>query len=66
MSKKNYKLNEGMYFFNIKTGIQNITISRETKAEAVNTFLFYKKVGKDCEWLGIWNGKKFLETTPPR
>jgi len=25
----------------------------------------YKKVGKDAEWLGCWDGKRFQESTAP-
>lgn len=62
---KHYKMGVGRYFFNIKSGIQNIVISRSTKEEAVNTFSMYKKVGKNPEWLGCWDGKKFQESSAP-
>jgi len=62
---KHYKMGVGIYYFNIKSGIQNIVISRASKEDAVNSFLMYKKVGKDAEWLGCWNGKKFDENTAP-
>jgi len=55
----------GIYYFNIKSGIQNIVISRAAKIDAINTFLMYKKVGKDAEWLGCWDGKRFQESTAP-
>ena len=62
---KHYKMGAGLYYFNIKSGIQNIVISRNTKKEAVNTFYMYKKVGKNPEWLGCWDGKKFQESSTP-
>ena len=55
----------GTYYFNIKSGIQNILISRNSKEEAVNSYLMYKKVGKDAEWLGCWDGKKFSDSATP-
>ena len=64
-SSKHYKMGVGNYYFSIKTGIQNIVISRTTKQEAVNSYLSYKKVGKDAEWLGCWDGKKFKENSAP-
>ena len=57
--KRGFKLKTGYYFFNIKTGYQNTTIvSRETKKEAVYAYHLYVKQKKDCEWLGLWDGKK--------
>ena len=61
--KKAFKKTEGHYFFNIKMGYQNsITISRKTRAEAVHAFANYLKQRKDCEWLGRWDGKNFVDT----
>lgn len=67
MSKLNKKfaLGEGKYYFNIRSGQQTITIKRKSKGEAANAYWNYIGVGKDCEWLGLWNGKKFEETAPP-
>ncbi len=62
---KHYKMGVGIYYFNIKSGIQNIVISRSSKDEAINSYLMYKKVGKDAEWLGCWDGKRFQESTAP-
>lgn len=60
--KKAFKKTSGYYFFNIKMGYQNsITISRKTKKEAAHAFSNYLKQKKDCEWLGQWNGKKFVD-----
>ena len=61
--KKGFKKNSGYYFFNIKMGYQNtITISRKTKEEAVYAFSSYLKQKKNCEWLGLWNGKEFVDS----
>ncbi len=65
MRKKNFKMGEGKYYFNVRNGQQNITIMRDTKKQASNAFLNYKQIGKDCEWLGCWNGKDFSETKAP-
>ena len=43
-------------------GYQNsITISRKNREEAAYAFSSYLKQGKDCEWLGQWDGKKFTD-----
>lgn len=65
MRKKNFTMGKGFYYFNVKSGQQMITIFRKTKAAATLAFHNYQKVGKTCEWLGCWDGKKFSETTPP-
>lgn len=59
--KKGFKKTTGHYFFNIKTGYQNsITISRKTEKEAIYAYDNYLKQRKDCEWLGQWDGEKFV------
>ena len=65
MAKK-FDYGEGVYYFNIRsTGQSAITIKRKDKSKAVQSFLEYKTVGKDVEWLGMWDGKKFIETSNP-
>lgn len=60
--KKEFKKTKGFYFFNINAGYNNtITISRETKKEAEHAYKKYLKQRKDCEWLGKWDGKKFVD-----
>jgi len=60
--KKGFKMTSGYYFFNIKMGYQNsITISRKTKEEAVYAYDNYLKQRKECEWLGQWDGSKFID-----
>jgi len=63
--KKHFTLGVGKWYFNIRTGQQNITMSRVEKKDAVYAYLNYLELGKDCEWLGRWEGKKFSETTAP-
>lgn len=63
--KKNFALGVGKYYFNIRNGQQNITLSRVKKDDAVYAYLNYVELGKDCEWLGKWEGKKFSETSAP-
>ncbi|MEM1320965.1 MAG: hypothetical protein AAGG75_12000 [Bacteroidota bacterium] len=65
MSKKNFKMGVGNYYFNVRNGQSQITIMRKNKQEAEYTFLRYQSLGKDCNWLGCWNGKSFDETTTP-
>lgn len=65
MSKK-FDYGKDLYYFNIRNSAMNsITIKRLNKEEAVRSFISYKKVGKNCEWLGKWAGKKFEDTTAP-
>lgn len=60
--KKGFTMTAGNYYFNIKMGYQNsITISRNTKEEATYAYSGYLKQKKDCEWLGQWDGKKFID-----
>ena len=65
MRKKNFKMGEGKYYFNVRNGQQSITIMREVKKQAVDAYLGYQQKGKDCEWLGCWNGKSFDESAAP-
>jgi len=64
-SRKNYTMGVGKYYFSIKSGQQSITMNRIEKKDAIYAFLNYKNIGKNCEWLGKWNGKKFEDNTPP-
>ena len=65
MRRKNFTMASGKYYFNIKNGQSNITISREKKREAETAFHYYRAIGKTCEWLGFWNGKSFDENKEP-
>jgi prephenate dehydratase len=56
---------EGKYYFNVQSGNQMITISRSSKEKAMDAFQQYQRIGKNCEWLGCWNGEEFEEATAP-
>ena len=62
-SKKKFEFSKDVYYFNIKKGYNNeITIKRMEKESAVHTYGNYLKTYKEaCEWLGKWDGKKFIE-----
>lgn len=60
--KKKFKMISGFYFFNIKMGYQNtILISRKNREEAEYAFENYLKQKKESEWLGQWDGEKFID-----
>ncbi|MEE9437806.1 MAG: hypothetical protein V3V14_02320 [Saprospiraceae bacterium] len=66
MAKK-FDYGKDIYYFNIRNGgHSSITIKRKDKNDAINRFISYKKLGKDCEWLGKWDGKKFQESAQPK
>ena len=48
-----------------EVGQNGIMIKRLNKKDAVHAYLSYVKIGKDCEWHGCWNGKKFDEAAAP-
>ncbi len=61
--KKAFKKTKGHYFFSVNMGYQNsITISRNSRGEALYAFHNYVKQKKSCEWLGQWDGKQFVDT----
>lgn len=63
---KSFSYAKEKYYFNIKNaGPSSIIIYRNSKMEAALSFHSYLKVGKQCEWLGCWNGKKFEDTGIP-
>ena len=57
--RKGFDYAEGTYYFQIKAKPYNITISRKQEDNARNRFAHYRAVGKNAEWLGMWNGKAF-------
>lgn len=63
-SSKKFDFGKGIYYFTINEGHNyNITIKRKSKENAVQAFLRYLRTKKDkCEWLGKWDGKKFVES----
>ncbi|MCB0570332.1 MAG: hypothetical protein KDC66_11235 [Phaeodactylibacter sp.] len=63
--RKSYTMGEGKYYFTIKAVPNNITIFRKTKNAAIEAFQKYMRAGKEVEWLGKWDGKKFIESAPP-
>ncbi|MEM6967567.1 MAG: hypothetical protein AAF573_22575 [Bacteroidota bacterium] len=61
--RKKFPKKIGVYFFEIKMGYNNtITIFRKSKKDAIQAFKNYIKQKKDIQWLGKWDGKKFIET----
>ncbi len=66
MQKRPYTLGVGKYYFQLKMGQQNILIYRESKKAATEAYLRYKRVGKNCEWLGKWDGKAFEDKVAPK
>lgn len=60
--KKGFEFGEGVYYFTIKGGRNNITMHRKDKNTAISVFNRYESVGKDIEWLGKWDGSKFVES----
>ncbi|TVQ47595.1 MAG: hypothetical protein EA362_06270 [Saprospirales bacterium] len=65
MRRKNFTMGTGKYYFQVRSGHSMITINRKSKPAAISTYMHYKKIGKNCEWLGKWNGKKFIEDSAP-
>ncbi len=63
--KKKFAMGKGKYYFTIKANPNNITIFRNTKRAATEAFMKYHRLGKEIEWLGKWDGKKFTESSPP-
>ncbi len=63
--RKNFAMGKGKYYFTIKSVPNNITIFRKSKDAAIATFKKYQKAGKEIEWLGKWDGKKFVDSSMP-
>jgi hypothetical protein len=64
--KKEFSKTIGNYFFDVNMGYSSITISRENKEEAVHAYVSYVRQKKQCEWLGKWDGKAFVDTAVPK
>lgn len=62
---KKFRMSKGKYYLTVKASPNNITMYRESKEAARNAFQKYLQLGKDCEWHGCWNGKKFEDHVPP-
>jgi len=58
-------MGKGKYYFTIKSTPNNITMYRKTKKAAIDAYHRYQQLGKECEWLGKWDGKKFTEGGSP-
>lgn len=56
---KRFNFAKGTYYFQIKAKPYNITISRKEEDKAKDRFEHYESVGKNAEWMGMWNGKAF-------
>ena len=65
MRRKKFEMGVGKYYFNVLSGPQTVTIHRIEKDQAINMYQTYVKLGKNCEWLGKWNGKGFDESGEP-
>ena len=64
-STKKFDFGKDIWYFNINKGYNNtITIKRKDKNKAINAFAAYQK-NQDCEWLGKWDGKKFVDSNYP-
>ncbi len=66
MRKKSFAMGKGVYYFKVKTGPSKITIKRTDKKEAAEAYYSYIKIGKEVEWLGRWEGKKFEDSEVPK
>lgn len=62
-SLKKFEFGKGIYYFNINKGHNsNITIKRIEKKKAIEAYKSYVKSYSDkVEWLGKWDGSKFVE-----
>ncbi len=57
--RKGFAFAAGTYYFQIKSKPNNITISRKDEEQAKDRFEHYESIGKNIEWMGMWNGKAF-------
>ena len=62
-SLKKFDFGKDIYYFNINKGQNsNITIKRIEKAKAIEAYRSYvKSYQEKVEWLGKWDGSKFVE-----
>lgn len=63
--RKKFPMGKNKYYFTIKAVPNNITIFRKSKQAAMDAFQKYQRAGKEIEWLGKWDGKKFTEESMP-
>ena len=64
--KKGFDFGKGKYYLTIVDFPNNITFHRLDKAAAVRAYEHYNAIGKKIEWLGKWDGKKFIESKAPQ
>ena len=64
-SRSAYTKGVGTYYFKLKSSPNDILIHRKQKDAAVQAFLNYTKLGKECQWLGKWNGKDYDDVKEP-
>ena len=62
-SLKKFDYGKDIYYFNINKGQNsNITIKRIEKSKAIEAYRSYvKSYQEKVEWLGKWDGSKFVE-----
>ena len=62
-SLKKFDFGKDIYYFNINKGQNsNITIKRIEKSKAIEAYRSYvKSYQEKVEWLGKWDGSKFVE-----
>ena len=65
-SSKKFDYGVGKYYLTINSIPNNITLSRDNADTALYIYKKYHEVGKQIEWLGKWDGKKFEETNLPK
>jgi hypothetical protein len=65
MRKKSFAMGKGVYYIRVKTGPAKILIKRKEKKDAVEAYFSYIKTGKECEWLGKWDGKTYTDNDAP-
>ena len=61
---KKFEFGKDVYYFNLNKDYRSpITIKRMNLKEAVEAYSSYLRTyNEKCEWLGKWDGKKFVET----
>lgn len=56
MGRKKQHLKEDKYYFEVG----NITIYRDSEEMARKAFNQYERIGKDANYLGLWDGENFV------
>ncbi|WP_367389554.1 hypothetical protein [Lewinella sp. LCG006] len=64
--KKGFDYGKGKYYLTIVDFPNNVTLHRIEKAAATRAYEHYIAIGKKVEWLGKWDGKKFIEAKAPQ